>query len=1309
MNDKVKRVLSTLTLSALVATNASALMPKVAKAAEAEVEQLAGETRYQTSDAIANKLGTAFDNVVLASGYEADNVDNTVDALTAAPLASALNAPIILLNHKTVTPEEVVAKMKGLKAKNVYIATGVFGSEVLSALEAEGIKVVKLGGKNRFETAYNIAKQIEAIKGKPEVAVIVNGYKKADAISIAPVAAAKGWPIILASQDDVNDEYKGNYKKYYVIGGKGVLSDSVLNEVNGERLAGEDRYGTNLEIIKKFKEELKFDNIYVAKGSDRNLIDSLVGAVLAARSNSAIVLVRETISNEIKNELVKVEGIEKAKYTVFGKVVSKESVKEVANAIAKEVIANKNKVASVKALDDKTLEVTFEKDAKVTEEVLLNSELVLKAGEAELKAKYEADTLLNGVAKFKLVGDSKLVDAITYKVNANWAVFTKDTFQARIANAYIKNVEFVTKSVPAISNAKVYFTAKNQYGEDIALKDNVTNLKVSATLNGVPLTSSELAESVTADGYVTINKALKEGDKLVVKFTNKVGENTIEVGTKEFTVVKAADSVATTIENLKAVYIGGENDNKEVTSLAANDQVKLTVAVKDQFGNPMEDHSVRWVVEEGKDNIVADSTPVDATVFNFTAKKAGNIKISAYLANGQKVTYTSTIGAAKLSALTVTSESYTAAYNNEEVVVAKITPNDGAALTPDMLKFDVKAEKTSVDVSKNDVVVTARLRGGDDKNKANDIVVVVKSTKVGKFTITPYVGESLDKATVKADKNIEVITELNPTVASIEVDSIKTNELTANAELKKAVTFKNKHGEVIKVLAKNLIKVATAGMEVKYYDKDGNELAPAAETEVAKIGFKAANKGNYTVTLVSGAVSKQINLTVVDEAKLTTLSLGNNITTGLIAGKINGEDAKPFTRILTVKDQYGNDYIPTINDDNKEVTVSTSGVEGLKAELKYYKLNDKKEIVIVEDKNEAQGVVLVVDANACTNDVDKIATITAKAGDKTLSTINATVKAVRKVSSVTLTPEAKYFALGATAKVKVEVKDQYGDLYNVDIETLNKSTVNIVKLGDFVKVQKDGKDVPGTYELTVTADKIGTQEVTISVKDGEKVLATAKETFTVKAAGEIIGSIAIDNSKPASLYSTIDELATIVLKAVAKDSNGNIVAVPETDLAWSVAQIKNAEGKIVTEGVTVNGNEVTANKGFVGSATIKVVTSNLKEATITLNFDNKVPQAVLSTLKVCKLDNEKVVAVESPVKIEKGKKLEVFLFGKDQYEQDFRVVGGVTPFSENTAVATVAGNGNVEITAVELGTTKVNFIYNGTAYSITVEVVAPQN
>ncbi len=67
------------------------------------------------------------------------------------------------------------------------------------------------------------------------------------------------------------------------------------------RIAGEDRYQTNVAIMKNFADQFNFENIYVAVGSD--FADALTGAVLAAKSSAPLVLTGKTLPADTANYL----------------------------------------------------------------------------------------------------------------------------------------------------------------------------------------------------------------------------------------------------------------------------------------------------------------------------------------------------------------------------------------------------------------------------------------------------------------------------------------------------------------------------------------------------------------------------------------------------------------------------------------------------------------------------------------------------------------------------------------------------------------------------------------------------------------------------------------------------------------------------------------------------------------------------------------------------------------------------------------------------------------------------------------------
>lgn len=265
------------------------------------VDRLYGETRYETAAQIASqgwKKGDT-DTAILAPGMD----ENLVDALTAAPLAKSLNAPI-LLTEGTQIPAATVKVLEDLGIKKVYTVSGVIGKGVKDQLANinDGIEVVKeLGGVDRFETATNIAKELKDVTG----VMMTTAYTYADALSVASIAASKNMPILLADGDTIPtveatylDGIKDQVKESYVLGGQTVVGSDVYDSLPGtvkDRIAGSDRFETNRDVLEKFT-DLKYDKVYVANGQDEHLVDALVAAPLAAQTNSPIVLADTTLT-----------------------------------------------------------------------------------------------------------------------------------------------------------------------------------------------------------------------------------------------------------------------------------------------------------------------------------------------------------------------------------------------------------------------------------------------------------------------------------------------------------------------------------------------------------------------------------------------------------------------------------------------------------------------------------------------------------------------------------------------------------------------------------------------------------------------------------------------------------------------------------------------------------------------------------------------------------------------------------------------------------------------------------------------------
>ena len=275
-----------------------------------QLDRISGEDRYLTAIETSKKGWTKSDTVVITRG------DDFADALTGVPLAFKLDAPVLLtLNNKLY--KETMNEIKRLGAKNVVILGGqsAISDSITKELEKVGLEVKRIAGANRFETAAKIASEV-APDGAGRV-VVANGMDFPDALSVASHAAKEGLPILLTQTNKIPKETLDAVKvleatESLVVGGNTVVSAEVAKQLpKATRLAGADRYETNIEIAKHFGVQGK--RVYVATG--KTYADALTGAVLAAKNESAVLLVHdrvpEVVTTYVSNQDIK-------RLTIFG-------------------------------------------------------------------------------------------------------------------------------------------------------------------------------------------------------------------------------------------------------------------------------------------------------------------------------------------------------------------------------------------------------------------------------------------------------------------------------------------------------------------------------------------------------------------------------------------------------------------------------------------------------------------------------------------------------------------------------------------------------------------------------------------------------------------------------------------------------------------------------------------------------------------------------------------------------------------------------------------------------------------------------
>lgn len=255
-------------------------------------ERIGGLTQYDTAAQIARAGWSNAEQALLAVG----TVGNSYDALSAGPLAAQLDAPILLTEGDALT-EVTKAALVDLHVGEVYIigGPGVIKPTVETALQALKIKTKRIYGEDASDTSVAVAKAM----GKPEGVVLAGGEGQ-DALSIAPVAADLGYPILYTGKERAAAlpqavsaylaEVKGTLKTAYIVGGTGIITDAQAAQlpVTAQRFGGIDAYDTNVQVITGLAAYLRFDQVFVANG--RTMVDALAGAPLAAARQAALVL-----------------------------------------------------------------------------------------------------------------------------------------------------------------------------------------------------------------------------------------------------------------------------------------------------------------------------------------------------------------------------------------------------------------------------------------------------------------------------------------------------------------------------------------------------------------------------------------------------------------------------------------------------------------------------------------------------------------------------------------------------------------------------------------------------------------------------------------------------------------------------------------------------------------------------------------------------------------------------------------------------------------------------------------------------------
>ncbi|PWJ53019.1 Putative cell wall binding repeat 2 [Quadrisphaera granulorum] len=263
--------------------------------------RLQGDDRYGTATAVSGalvKTPTSGQRVFVASG---STFPDALAAGAAAGLASS-PTPVVLVPASGALPASVTAELRRVAPSRITVVGGskAVDDGVVDQLRAFSGTVERVQGDDRYATSATVARNAAADAGGSTGPVfLATGLDFPDALSGAAAAAQMGGSLLLTDPQNLSAPAQSALaamqpSRVYVLGGQ--VSAGVLSQVSAavpgaavQRLAGDDRYGTAVEVS-KVSHAQGAGTVVLATGAD--FPDALAGGPLAASLRAPLLLVQ---------------------------------------------------------------------------------------------------------------------------------------------------------------------------------------------------------------------------------------------------------------------------------------------------------------------------------------------------------------------------------------------------------------------------------------------------------------------------------------------------------------------------------------------------------------------------------------------------------------------------------------------------------------------------------------------------------------------------------------------------------------------------------------------------------------------------------------------------------------------------------------------------------------------------------------------------------------------------------------------------------------------------------------------------------
>ncbi len=194
-----------------------------------------------------------------------------------------------------------------------------------------GVTVARLAGADRFATAGVVADAVKARLGSVDTIVVANGMTYADALAVAPLAAAKGWPILLTRTASLPSPTASAVTRMgasssLIVGGAVVVGPGVQSALPSPvRKGGANRYET-CALVADYAASLGMTYEYFGTTVGTNFPDALAAGPLFAQKNGIMLLTAPTSVAAPVSSRISANKAAVASFVVIGGAVKQATV-----------------------------------------------------------------------------------------------------------------------------------------------------------------------------------------------------------------------------------------------------------------------------------------------------------------------------------------------------------------------------------------------------------------------------------------------------------------------------------------------------------------------------------------------------------------------------------------------------------------------------------------------------------------------------------------------------------------------------------------------------------------------------------------------------------------------------------------------------------------------------------------------------------------------------------------------------------------------------------------------------------------------